>query len=131
MVDDDGRRLATDWLFNSWGEKFLPYDADAAAAARFAELRGHPVRSIDMVFEGGSITGDGEGTVVTTTQCLMHPNRNPTMTQVEIESVLLDELGAPRVVWLPYGLALDDDTDGHVDNIAAFAAPGRLDPAGL
>ena len=126
VVDDDGRRLATDWLFNSWGEKFLPYEADAAAAARFAELRGHPVRSIDMVFEGGSITGDGEGTVVTTTQCLMHPNRNPTMTQVEIESILLDELGAARVVWLPYGLALDDDTDGHVDNIAAFAAPGRL-----
>ena len=126
MVDDTGRRVATDWLFNAWGEKFLPYDADAAAAARFAGLRGHPVRSIDMVFEGGSITGDGDGTVVTTTQCLMHPNRNPTMTQAEIESVLRDELGAERMVWLPHGLALDDDTDGHVDNIAAFAAPGRL-----
>jgi len=126
VVDDAGGPVATDWLFNAWGEKFLPYDADAAAAARFAELRGHAVRSIDMVFEGGSITGDGDGTVVTTTQCLMHPNRNHSMTQVEIESVLRDELGAERLVWLPHGLALDDDTDGHVDNIAAFAAPGRL-----
>jgi agmatine deiminase len=118
--------IATDWRFNSWGDKFLPYDDDAAAASRFAERRGDPVRSIDMVFEGGSITGDGEGTLVTTTQCLMHPNRNPAMTQVEIEAVLRAELGAGATIWLPHGLALDDDTDGHVDNIAAFAAPGRL-----
>ncbi|MGB9344702.1 MAG: agmatine deiminase family protein [Ilumatobacteraceae bacterium] len=126
VVDDDGRMVATDWRFNSWGDKFLPYDDDAAAAARFAERQGDPVRSIDMVFEGGSITGDGDGTLVTTTQCLLHPNRNPTMTQVEIEAVLRSELGADRTIWLPHGLALDDDTDGHVDNIAAFAAPGRL-----
>ena len=66
------------------------------------------------------------GTVVTTTQCLMHPNRNPTMTKVEIEAVLRAELGTEQLLWLPHGLALDDDTDGHVDNIAAFAAPGRL-----
>lgn len=126
VVDDTGTTVATDWRFNSWGDKFVPYDADAAAAARFAERHGDPVRSIDMVFEGGSITGDGDGTLVTTTQCLMHPNRNPTMTQVEIEATLRAELGAQRIIWLPYGLALDDDTDGHVDNIAAFAAPGRL-----
>jgi agmatine deiminase len=126
VVDDDGSTVATDWRFNSWGDKFLPYDDDAAAARRFADRRGDPVRSIDMVFEGGSITGDGDGTLVTTTQCLMHPNRNPTMTQVEIEAVLRAELGAETTIWLPHGLALDDDTDGHVDNIAAFAAPGRL-----
>jgi agmatine deiminase len=126
VVDDDGSTVATDWRFNSWGRKFLPFDDDAAAARLFAERRGDPVRSIDMVFEGGSITGDGEGTLVTTTQCLMHPNRNPSMTQVEIEATLRAELGAERTIWLPHGLALDDDTDGHVDNIAAFAAPGRL-----
>jgi agmatine deiminase len=126
VVDDVGSTVATDWRFNSWGDKFLPYDDDAAAAARFALQRGDPVRSIDMVFEGGSITGDGDGTLATTTQCLMHPNRNPTMTQVEIEATLRAELGAERTIWLPHGLALDDDTDGHVDNIAAFAAPGRL-----
>jgi agmatine deiminase len=126
VVDDAGHRVATDWRFNSWGEKFLPYADDAAAAHRFAARRGDPVRSIDLVFEGGSITGDGEGTLVTTTQCLMHPNRNPPMTQVGIEATLRRELGAERTIWLPHGLALDDDTDGHVDNIAAFAEPGRL-----
>jgi agmatine deiminase len=124
--DDAGDRVATDWIFNSWGEKFTPFDADARAASAYAEMSGHPVRSIPMVFEGGSITGDGDGTIVTTTQCLMHPNRNPTMTQAAIESQIGRELGAERVIWLPHGLALDDDTDGHVDNIAAFAAPGHL-----
>ncbi len=126
VFDDAGDLMATDWRFNSWGEKFVPYDDDALAASRFAERAGHPMRSVDMVFEGGSITGDGDGTIVTTTQCLLHPNRNPAMTQTEIEAVLRDELGAERTIWLPYGLALDDDTDGHVDNIAAFAAPGHL-----
>jgi agmatine deiminase len=126
VVDSAGERVATDWRFNAWGGKFTPYADDAVAASRFATFVGDPVRSIDMVFEGGSITGDGEGTLVTTTQCLMHPNRNPTMTQRDIESVLHDELGADRVIWLPHGLALDDDTDGHVDNIAAFAAAGHL-----
>jgi agmatine deiminase len=126
VFDDEGDRVATDWRFNSWGNKFLPYGDDAAVASRFAERAGHPIRSIDMVFEGGSLTGDGEGTLVTTMQCLMHPNRNPSMTQVEIEARLLAELGAETVIWLPYGLALDDDTDGHVDNVGAFAAPGHL-----
>ena len=126
VIDEAGHRVATDWRFNSWGEKFLPYDDDAMAARRFADRHGDPVRSIDMVFEGGSITGDGEGTVVTTTQCLMHPNRNPAMTMTAIEAVLRTEIGTERLVWLPHGLALDDDTDGHVDNIAAFAAPGHL-----
>jgi len=126
VFDDDNNRVATDWQFNSWGNKFLPYDDDAVAASRFAERAGHPVRSIDMVLEGGSLTGDGDATLVTTTQCLMNPNRNPAMTQVEVESKLRDELGTEKVIWLPHGLALDDDTDGHVDNVAAFAAPGHL-----
>jgi agmatine deiminase len=126
VFDDAGERVATDWVFNAWGEKFAPFAADALAAGRFAKHSGDPVRAVPMVFEGGSITGDGEGTLITTTQCLMHPNRNPTMSQREIEAILHVELGAERTIWLPYGLALDDDTDGHVDNVAAFAAPGHL-----
>jgi agmatine deiminase len=81
---------------------------------------------VPVVFEGGSITVDGAGTVVTTEQCLMHPNRNPGMTRADIEAVMRETLGVSAIIWLPHGLALDDDTDGHVDNLAAFARPGRL-----
>ena len=79
-----------------------------------------------MVLEGGSINVDGAGTLVTTMQCLLHPNRNPGMSQLEIETVLKNELGVSSVVWLPHGLALDHDTDGHVDNVAAFTKPGHV-----
>lgn len=126
VADERSGVVATSWGFNAWGAKFHPYGDDAQAASRFARRRGDPVREVAMVLEGGAIAGDGSGTIATTTQCLMHPNRNPTMTQHDIESVLRAELGAERVLWLPYGLALDDDTDGHVDNVAAFCAPGRL-----
>ncbi len=118
--------IALDWRFNSWGEKFLPFDSDAAVARRWAEHAGHRVRTIDMVLEGGSISTDGAGTIVTTTQCLMHPNRNPGLSQADIERRVLTEFGADRMLWLPYGLALDDDTDGHVDNVAAFTPDGHL-----
>lgn len=125
VVDDSGL-VAVDWQFNAWGGKFHPYDADAAVAGAWARHAGHPSRSVPLVFEGGSITVDGAGTLVTTEQCLMHPNRNPSMTRSDIEQVLCRELGVSTIVWLPHGLALDDDTDGHVDNLAAFARPGRL-----
>jgi len=126
VIDDDGRRVALDWGFNGWGDKFRPWDTDATLARRFAEDAGHEWRSIPMVLEGGSIAVDGEGTLVTTEQCLLHPNRNPTMTRAGIEATLRHELGVDTIVWLPHGLALDDDTDGHVDNIAAFTRPGTL-----
>jgi agmatine deiminase len=125
VVDGD-RRVALDWTFNGWGRKFTPFDADAAVARRYAEATGEDVRTVPMVLEGGAIAVDGAGTLITTEQCLLHPNRNPAMTRVEIESALCTELGVTTVVWLPYGLALDIDTDGHVDNIAAFARPGTL-----
>jgi agmatine deiminase len=123
---DHGARVALDFTFNGWGEKFAPWDHDAAVAERWTAALGHPRRPVPLVFEGGSITVDGEGTGVTTTQCLLHPNRNPALTMTEIEDVVCDALGLDLLVWLPWGLALDDDTDGHVDNVAAFAGPGRL-----
>lgn len=125
-VLDGRRRTALDFGFNSWGRKFVPYDDDATIARRWSRHAGHPSRVVPMVLEGGAIAVDGDGTLVTTEQCLLHPNRNPHLTRVEIEAVLRAELGVTTIVWLPYGLALDDDTDGHVDNVAAFAAPGRL-----
>ena len=79
-----------------------------------------------MVLEGGSINVDGAGTLVTTEQCLLHQNRNPHLSREQIAARLCLELGQQRVVWLPYGLALDDDTDGHVDNVAAFCAENMV-----
>jgi len=121
-----GTRVALDWEFNAWGGKFWPRAADETIARRWAEHAGDEVRSVPMVLEGGSIAVDGAGTLVTTIQCLLHPNRNPTLSMADIEARLRHELGVERVVWLPHGLALDDDTDGHVDNVAAFSRPGVL-----
>ncbi len=111
-------------MFNGWGGKFAPWDRDDALAARIAEHLGLPRYRAPFVLEGGSISVDGEGTVITTEQCLLHPNRNPGLTRAEIEAGLREFLGVERVIWIPYGLAGDDDTDGHVDNVACFAAPG-------
>ena len=124
VVDGDGL-LALDFRFNAWGEKFPPWADDDALPARWTELVGHRRREVAMVLEGGAINSDGAGTLVTTAQCLLHPSRNPTMKQEDIDAALRRELGVDTI-WLPYGLALDDHTDGHVDNVAAFFAPGRL-----
>lgn len=124
--DVDDELVALDFIFNGWGEKFLPFDHDDELARRVAAHMGGASRRVNMVLEGGSINVNGRGTLVTTEQCLLNPNRNPTMTRDAIESVLRDELGAESVVWLPHGLALDHDTDGHVDNVAAFTPTGHL-----
>ncbi|MCU1367012.1 MAG: Agmatine deiminase [Ilumatobacteraceae bacterium] len=123
-VTDGTTRMATDWTFTGWGTKYAPWDQDDLVAGRWAEHAGHRSKRIPMVLEGGSLTVDGEGTLITTTQCLMHPNRNPDLTKLDIEERLGAELGATTVIWLPYGLADDDDTDGHVDNVAVYARPG-------
>jgi agmatine deiminase len=81
---------------------------------------------VPLVLEGGSIAVDGEGTLLTTEQCLLHPNRNPAYARADVEAALRDHLGAERVVWLGEGLVEDRDTDGHVDLVASFCAPGRV-----
>lgn len=126
VLDEDGSRTAVDFTFNGWGEKYPPWDDDAWVASRWAEHAGHNVTTVPLVLEGGAISTDGEGSFVTTSQCLMHPNRNPRLNQRQIAAVLDAELGAEAILWLPYGLSLDRDTDGHVDNVACFAAPGVL-----
>jgi agmatine deiminase len=125
-VFDGEKRIAGNWIFNGWGEKFPPFDKDAAVAKKWAHLAGHEVRDVNMVFEGGSITVDGEGVLATTEQCLLNPNRNPTLSKEAIASMLRKELGANEIVWLPHGLSMDDDTDGHVDNVACFVAPQTI-----
>jgi agmatine deiminase len=124
--DDEERRVAVHFRFNAWGEKFSPYDRDAAVGARIAERLGDEVRSAPIVLEGGSVHTDGAGTLLTTEQCLLHPSRNPSLGREEIEAALREWLAVERIVWLGEGLVEDRDTDGHVDLVAAFTAPGRV-----
>ena len=122
--DRDGERSGADFAFNSWGEKFEPWDQDAMVGQRVLEHLGLQRRPSSMVLEGGSITVDGAGTGITTVQCNRHPNRNPAMSREEVESELASMLGLNTVIWLPWGLIEDLDTDGHVDNVCTFVRPG-------
>jgi agmatine deiminase len=124
-IGPEGRRHGIDFRFNAWGEAFAPYDRDAAVAERLLEHLGIERFPSPMVLEGGAIAVDGEGTLVTTAQCLLDPNRNPLLNRKDIEAELRLQLGAERIVWLGRGLVEDADTDGHVDNVCAFLAPGR------
>ncbi len=126
VLDASGARAGVHFGFNSWGEKFVPYDADAAIGGVLVDRIGDRRYEAPFVLEGGSIAVDGEGTLLTTEECLLHPNRNPGLSREEIEQGLRDFLGVERVVWLGQGLAEDRDTDGHVDLIAAFTRPGEV-----
>jgi agmatine deiminase len=118
-------RAGIDFRFNAWGEAFAPYDKDADVARLLLEHLRIERFASPLVLEGGSIAVDGEGMLVTTEQCLLNRNRNPLLHRKEIEAELCLQLGAERVVWLGQGLVEDADTDGHVDNVCAFIAPGR------
>jgi len=120
-------RAGVDFGFNAWGEKFAPYDADAQFGGRVLEHLGEErIDASDLVLEGGSIAVDGQGTLIATEQCLLHPSRNPELSREEIESRLRERLGVERILWLGLGLVEDADTDGHVDNICAWVSPGRV-----
>jgi agmatine deiminase len=120
------RRVGIDFGFNAWGEKFHPYADDAAYAERILDHLGEERAVAPLILEGGSIAVDGAGTLLTTEQCLLHPSRNPSLAREEIEALLVEWLGVERVVWLGQGLVEDEDTDGHVDNCAAFLGPDRV-----
>jgi agmatine deiminase len=127
VVDGGGRRRGVDWRFNAWGGTdgglYFPWDRDDRVAAKVLEMEGADRYQAPIVLEGGAIHVDGEGTVLTTEECLLNPNRNPGLSREQIERVLLDHLGAEQVVWLGAGV-FEDETDGHVDNLACFARPG-------
>jgi agmatine deiminase len=125
-VGEPSRRVGVHFGFNAWGRKFEGYENDQAIGRRLVEHVGSEVVRAPLILEGGSIAVDGTGVLLTTEQCLLHPNRNPSMDRDEIAQHLRDYLGVRDVVWLGQGLVEDKDTDGHVDLIAAFVAPGRV-----
>ncbi|MDQ2878126.1 MAG: agmatine deiminase family protein [Pseudomonadota bacterium] len=122
IITGDGR--ARDFDFNGWGGKYDLPDDDSIGA-RLARKRHIAVEACPWVLEGGAIDGDGTGLAVTTRQCLLNHNRNPSLSQAEIEARLREDLGLTDIIWLGDGL-LHDHTDGHVDNLARFVAPGVL-----
>lgn len=115
-------RLAVGFQFNAWGNKYKSLLKDRKVVAQLEDALMAPLQSVGMVLEGGSIDVDGQGTVLTTRQCLLNKNRNPDMQQAEIERHLEEYLGATKVLWLGDGIE-GDDTDGHVDDIARFVGP--------
>jgi agmatine deiminase len=124
MLDDAGDRRARRFGFNGWGGKYL-MQGDQTIGAELARDAGLAVDVGDWILEGGALDCDGTGLVVTTEQCLLNPNRNPGLLRGEIETRLERDLGFDRVLWLGDGL-INDHTDGHVDNLARFAAAGVL-----
>ncbi len=118
----EGRRAQV-FRFNGWGGKYLmPGDTETAGA--IAAHEGIAVKRNDIILEGGGIDADGTGRLLTTGQCLLNPNRNPELDQAGIEAAITEALGISEYVWLGDGL-LNDHTDGHVDNVARFIAPGH------
>ena len=124
VVQRGAAQVAKRFGFNGWGGKYL-MDGDQQIGAELARDAGLVVETADWILEGGAIDGDGTGLVVTTEQCLLNPNRNPDLSRADIAARLERDLGFDRVLWLGDGL-LGDHTDGHVDNLARFVAPGVL-----
>ncbi len=129
FVNNGQEVRAVDWDFNAWGGLngglYFPWDQDDLVARKVAEIEWLDRYKAPMVLEGGAITVDGEGTLITTAQCVLNPNRNPHLSQTEIETYLQDYLNLEKIIWIPRG-SLGDETDGHVDGLCAFIRPGEV-----
>ena len=128
VVDDKGNIRAIDWKFNAWGGLvdglYFPWDQDDKVAMKMSEIEQvDRYRLDDFILEGGSIHVDGEGTLITTEECLLSEGRNSHLTKDEIEKVLKETLNLEKILWIPKGI-YNDETNGHVDNICNFVKPG-------
>jgi agmatine deiminase len=129
IIDGNGGVRGIDWVFNGWGGLYdglyFPWDLDEGVAPKVFEIERVDYYKAPIVLEGGSIHVDGEGTCITTAECLLSPGRNPDLTQEQIEGYLKDYLNVEKVLWIPRGV-YHDETTGHVDNIACFLQPGVI-----
>ncbi|MBL8815753.1 MAG: agmatine deiminase family protein [Planctomyces sp.] len=116
-----GQAVIVDWNYNAWGGKYPPWDNDALVAERIASRLGISSIKPDLILEGGAIEGNGAGTILTTDNCLLNPNRNAGMTRQKMEDILREYLRCDNVVWVPGHGIIGDDTDGHIDQVARFA----------
>ncbi len=119
LVGGGTEQVALNWGFNAWGDKYPPYDLDNRVPERVADRLGLPCITPGMILEGGSIDVNGAGTLITTEACLLNPNRNPSRSKADIESMLRRFLGVSTILWLGDGI-VGDDTDGHVDDLTRF-----------
>jgi agmatine deiminase len=122
LIGRSGELAYNDWIFNAWGNKYEELKKDDSIPKRLEPILKLQRFSPGIVMEGGSIEVNGAGCVLTSEQCLLNPNRNPGLSQTEIEQYLKDYLGVTKVLWLGEGI-VGDDTDGHIDDIARFVAP--------
>lgn len=113
------KKVIVDWNYNAWGDKYPPYDLDDDIPTRVGEALGLPVYYPGIIMEGGSVDFNGAGTVLTSTCCLLNPNRNPGLSQEKIEGYLRDYYGVDQVLWVKEGI-VGDDTDGHIDDTVRF-----------
>jgi agmatine deiminase len=129
VVNEAGELRGIDWPFNAWGGLhgglYVPWDLDDQVARKVLELEDAARYRAPMVNEGGAIHVDGDGTALVTEQCLLNRNRNPTLSRAQIERYLKDYLGVQRIIWLGRGV-FNDETDGHIDNLACFVRPGEV-----
>lgn len=125
LINKEKELSAVNWQFNAWGEKYTPFDLDNEVAPRILNHLQVPYVNSPIILEGGSIHVDGEGTLLTTRECLLNKNRNAHLSQEQIEEEVKEALKVSKIIWLNQGL-FGDETDGHVDNVACFAKPGVI-----
>ena len=129
VVDKRGAVRGVDWHFNAWGGLqgglYFPWDQDDLVARKVLEIEGRDRYRAPLINEGGAIHVDGEGTALVTEECLLNINRNPLLNRERLEGYLRDYLNVSRIIWLGKGV-FNDETDGHIDNLACFVRPGHV-----